>query len=195
MKTKVVIICIGIIFLIIPKISLGQNVYTLNDSLKSLYNNEYLTVTYLLKSLVDKNYCNVFEKIENGSLDKKKYYQSYKEMREKLLYSGLPNDSCITIRYNNKAINDLVYDGEIMLKNVIFEISIKDPEIKDFKNVITFEFFTDKEKGFEKKTHDYKLNKMYFTSASWYESRANFIDALMNLNLDSIMNERKNNLR
>lgn len=191
MKTKIINLFIGIIFFTLPSLSIGQNVFSLNDSIKSLYYNEYLTVNFLLNSVIDKNYQNVFEKIETSSSDEKKHFESYEEIREKLFYSGFPDDSCITIKYNNRIINDLVYGGEIKLKNVIFEVSFIDSDIRDFNNIITFEFFTDREKDFSEKTHNYKLNKMYFTPASWYESRANLYDAFMNLNLDSIMNERK----
>ena len=195
MNLKIKTFCIGIICILIPTLTFSQNVFDLNNDIKSMYSYEYTTVRHILKSLLENEFDQVFSKTDKSEKEKTAYIKQYNEMRDKLIYSGIPDDSCITVTYNNKVIKDVVYGGDIKLKNVIFQVFIKDSEIKDFDNVLTFEFYTDKETDFEFKTHNYKLNKLYLTPASWYEGRANMIDAFKNLDLDSIMNWNKNNLR
>jgi hypothetical protein len=191
MNTQIKSACYGIFFLLIPSISFSQNAFLLNDSLKVLYKNEYYTVQSIIKWLINKDFDKVINAMDKVELDTKSNRNTYKEVRKKILYSGIPADTGITITFNNKIVNDYVYGGVIMLKNVIFEVPIKDAEINDFNNTLTFEFYTDKESNFDQKTHEYKLNKMYYTSAAAYKERADFLELLRNFKIDSISNASK----
>lgn len=97
----------------------------------------------MIKSLINKDFDKVFDTMGKDKLDTRSNQKRLREIRNKILYSGIPADSCITIAYNNKVINDFVYGGVIMLKNGIFEFPVKDSEIHDFNNTLTFEFYTD----------------------------------------------------
>lgn len=177
------LICIGTICVLMPLFSSSQNVFSLNDSIKSLYSHEYSTVKLILKSLITKDTEEVSRLIEKDILLK-----SFDKISEKLSYGGMPEDSSIKVAYNNKPIDDVVYGGKIMLKNVFFEVAIADPEIESFNNVLSFNFFTDKEVDFNAKTHDYELNRVVFIPATWYKGRADLIYGIKNYNLDSLSN-------